>query len=62
MGHRTKPCASGGNPANFMKNQKQWINRQVRDPQTEIINIGPKGAKPMSKYYKAELDAIKRIK
>jgi len=52
----------GKNPANWMKNQKQWIYRQVKDPTTEIINIGPKGASPVSKYYKAELEAIKKIK
>ena len=51
----------GKNPANWMKNQKQWIHRQVKDSETEIINIGPKGVEPISKYYKLELEAIKKI-
>lgn len=41
-----------------MKNQKQWIRRQLNDPSTEIINIGPKGKTASSKYYKAEIKAI----
>lgn len=48
----------GKNPANWMKNQKQWIRRQLNDPSTEIINIGPKGKTASSKYYKAEIKAI----
>ncbi len=52
----------GKNPKNWMKNQKQWINRQLKDSKTEIIDIGPKGKKPTSKYYKAEIKAIDKYK
>ena len=46
------------NPANWMKNQVQWIRRQIKDPWTTIIDIGPKGSSPISKYYKKELEMI----
>ncbi len=50
----------GKNPANYMKNQKQWIYRQLKDIHTEIKDIGPKAKEITSKYYKAEIEAIKK--
>ncbi|GEM_PF-2100450 len=50
----------GTNPANWMRNQVQWIRRQIKDPGTTIIDIGPKGAKPVSPYYQKELDMLRK--
>lgn len=50
----------GTNPANWMRNQTQWIRRQLGDPGTTIIDIGPKGAAPASKYYMKELEMIQK--
>ena len=43
-----------------MRNQVQWIRRQLKDPATTIIDIGPKGAAPTSKYYMKELQMLKK--
>ncbi len=48
------------NPANWMKNQVQWIRRQIADPRTTIIDIGPKGPVPTSKYYMKELEMLQK--
>ena len=48
------------NPANWMRNQVQWIRRQIKDPGTKIIDIGPKGVKPSSPYYKKELEMLQK--
>ena len=50
----------GNNPSNWMRNQVQWIRRQIKDPNTTIIDIGPKGTKPASPYYQKELDMLKK--
>ncbi len=49
------------NKANYMRNQKQWIYRQLKDVHTEIKDIGPKGKEIISKYYRAEINAIKKF-
>ncbi|MEM6738063.1 MAG: hypothetical protein AAF620_18540 [Bacteroidota bacterium] len=51
---------TGKNPANWMRNQVQWIRRQIKDPNTTIIDIGSKGAKPVSPYYQKELDMLRK--
>jgi hypothetical protein len=43
-----------------MRNQVQWIRRQIKGPNTTIIDIGPKGAKPVSPYYQKELDMLRK--
>ncbi len=48
------------NAANWMRNQVQWIRRQLKDPNTTIIDVGPKGSVPTSKYYMKELEMIKK--
>ncbi|MEM9859802.1 MAG: RHS repeat-associated core domain-containing protein, partial [Bacteroidota bacterium] len=50
----------GKNPANWMKNQVQWIRRQIKDPNTTIIDIGPKRSTPASKYYMKELEMLRK--
>lgn len=50
----------GKNPLNWMRNQVQWIRRQIKDPYTTIIDYGPKGPSPKSKYYIKELEIIKK--
>src|SRR5690606_15385026 len=52
--------ARGTNSANWMRNQVQWIRRQIQDPGTTIIDIGPKGPTPTSKYYIKELEMIQK--
>ncbi|MCF2446940.1 hypothetical protein L0657_23500 [Dyadobacter sp. CY345] len=56
---RFKPRST--NPANWMKNQVNWIRKQIKDPSTEIINIGPDLNKPeRSKYYLKEMEMLKK--
>jgi RHS repeat-associated protein len=50
----------GTNPENWMRNQSQWIYRQIKDPTVRIIDIGSKGIEATSKYYKKELEMIKK--
>ena len=50
----------GTNPLNWMRNQIQWIRRQIKYPGTTIIDFGPKGPIPTSKYYIKELNMIKK--
>jgi hypothetical protein len=51
---------TGKNAANWMRNQVQWIRRQIKDPNTTIVDIGPKGPKPVSPYYQKELNMLKK--
>ena len=47
----------GTNPANWMRNQTQWIRRQIQSPGTRIIDIGPDPSRAIrSNYYLKELD------
>ncbi len=51
----------GTNPSNWMKNQAQWIRRQIKDPWTEIIDIGADPARATrSEYYLKELEMIRK--
>lgn len=50
----------GTNPANWMKNQSKWIYRQIKDPTVRIIDIGAKEVEATSKYYKKELEMLKK--
>ena len=50
--------ANGKNPAYYMRNQVQWIRRQIKDPFTTIIDIGPKGSKISSPWYQKEVNMI----
>lgn len=50
----------GTNPANWMKNQTKWIYRQIKDPSVRIIDIGSKEIEATSKYYKKEIEMIKK--
>jgi Domain of unknown function (DUF6443) len=53
--------ARGTNPARFMKNQIQWIDRQLKDANTMIINIGQDlNRNVRSKYYLKELERIEK--
>jgi hypothetical protein len=51
---------TGTNPANFMKNQTQWIRRQIKDPNVTIIDIGRDIGRNASKYYDQELKILKK--
>ena len=42
-----------------MKNNKAWINKQIRNNK-DIVDIGPKLGNPTSDFYKMELDVIKK--
>ncbi|WP_445734766.1 hypothetical protein [Mariniflexile sp.] len=48
------------NPVNWMKNQSQWIYRQIKDPTVRIIDIGAKSIEATSKYYLKELEMLKK--
>ena len=51
----------GTKPMNWMKNQVKWIMKQIKDPFTEIIDIGPDLKRPVrSKYYLKELEKINK--
>jgi RHS repeat-associated protein len=51
---------TGTNPKNWMRNQSQWIYRQIKDPTVRIIDIGAKGLEATSKYYKKELEMLNK--
>jgi len=49
------------NPANWMKNQANWIRKQIKDPYTQIIDIGRDiNRSQPSKYYLKDLEMIKK--
>lgn len=51
----------GTNPANWMRNQTQWIRRQIQSPGTRIIDIGPDPSRAIrSNYYLKELDMLRK--
>jgi RHS repeat-associated protein len=53
--------ARGTNSANWMRNQVQWIRRQIKDPNTTIIDVGPDPSRAVrSPYYQKELEMIKK--
>lgn len=51
----------GTNPANWMKSQTQRIRRQIQDPGTRIIDIGPDPSRAVrSEYYLKELEMLRK--
>jgi RHS repeat-associated protein len=71
MDQRVKPLAKengydvfkprGKNPDNWMRNQQQWIRRQLKDPTVRILDYGPDPNRAIrSKYYLEEMKYVKK--
>jgi cytochrome oxidase Cu insertion factor (SCO1/SenC/PrrC family) len=46
-----------------MRNQQQWIRRQLKDPNVRILDMGPDPKRPLkdrSKYYLEEMKYSKK--
>ena len=51
----------GKNPKYWMRNQQQWIRRQLKDPRVRILDMGPDPKRiERSKYYLEEMKYAKK--
>ena len=51
----------GKNPKYWMRNQQQWIRRQLKDPKVRILDLGPDPNRTIrSKYYLEEMKYAKK--
>ena len=52
---------TGKNPDHWMRNQQQWIRRQLNDPNVRILDMGPDPDRAIrSKYYLEEMKYSKK--
>ena len=54
-----KPYIPALHDAESIDDNRKWLNERM-DEGCQIIDIGPKGDQPESKWYKMELEEIKR--